>query len=79
MGTKNVHKQIKKVLSSFPLKYSDDITLYLLDNNVEVKYDDKLRYRKYFIRVIDNDEYKYFVDYHHVKSTVGKYKKKKTK
>ena len=73
MGTKKVEIQKQKVLNSFPLEYGEGIILNLLSNNINVEYDEKKKSRKYFIHLIDNYGYKYYLNYHQTMSSKKTY------
>ena len=73
MGTKNVNKQIEVILNSFPVKFSETITYNLLNNDIEVIYNEKEKSRKYLVNIIDDYGYKYRIDFHHMMSSRGRY------
>jgi len=72
MGTKNVEKQLEIILSKFPMKFSEEVTLDLLNNNIDVCYIEKMKCRKYKLNLIDNEGYKYLADYNNILNTIGK-------
>lgn len=47
MGTKNVNKQLEAIRNSFPVKFSEDVVYNLLNESIEVVYNEKLKSRKY--------------------------------
>ena len=53
MGTKNVNKQLEAIRNSFPVKFSEDVVYNLLNESIEVVYNEKLKSRKYYLDIID--------------------------
>lgn len=74
MGTKNTETQIKHIKEQFPLKFSDTTTLFLLNENIDVAYNEKLKCKKYRLNLIDNEGYKYYADYNLTMNTLEKIK-----
>lgn len=73
MGLKDISdEKIDKLRSNFPVKFNDDITLYLLNDNV-FKRETKCEIVCAF-DLIDNYGYKYRQDYHHILSAKRTYK-----
>lgn len=73
MGTKNVNKQLETIRNSFPVKFSEDVVYNLLNKNIEVVYNEKLKSRKYYLDIIDNYGYKHRTEYHQIKNGKGRY------
>ena len=73
MGTKNVNKQLETIRNSFPVKFSEDVVYNLLNKNIEVVYNEKLKSRKYYLDIIDNYGYKHRTEYNQIKNGKGKY------
>ena len=74
MGTKNVNKQLETVLSAFPMRFTEEITYELLNDDIEVVYIEKEKSRKYFVNIVDNYGYKHHAEYNHIMSSRGKSK-----
>ena len=68
MGTKNVNKQLEAIRNSFPVKFSEDVVYNLLNESIEVVYNEKLKSRKYYLDIIDNYGYKHRTEYHQIKN-----------
>lgn len=73
MGTKNVNKQLEAIRNSFPVKFSEDVVYNLLNESIEVVYNEKLKSRKYYLDIIDNYGYKHRTEYHQIKNGKGRY------
>lgn len=73
MGTKNVNQQLEVILNSFPVKFSETVTYNLLNDDIEVIYNENVKSRKYLVNIIDDYGYKYCVDFHHMMSSRGRY------
>lgn len=73
MRVKNIDKQKKIILDTFPVQFSENIIYNLLSNNIDVIYNEKERSRKYIVDIIDNYGYKYHIDFHHMMSSRGRY------
>lgn len=65
---KSTEERIKYFKDMFPIKFNDEITLYLLDEKVDVVIDNQ-NLRNYYFNVIDNDGYKYRQNIHHILSS----------
>ena len=50
MGTKNVNKQLETIINSFPVKFSEDVVYNLLNKNIEVVYNEKIKIEKILLR-----------------------------
>ena len=74
MGTKNVNKQLETVISAFPVQFTDEITYDLLNDEIDVVYNEKEKSRNYYINIIDNYGYKHRTEYHHFMASRGKSK-----
>lgn len=74
MGTKNVNKQLETVLSAFPMRFTEEITYELLNDDIEVVYIEKEKSRKYFVNIVDNYGYRHHAEYNHIMSSRGKSK-----
>lgn len=70
---KSTEERIKYFKDMFPIKFNDEITLYLLDEKVDVVIDSQ-NLRNYYFNVIDNDGYKYRQNIHHILSSRKNYK-----
>lgn len=70
---KSTEERIKYFKDMFPIKFNDEITLYLLDEKVDVVIDNQ-NLRNYYFNVIDNDGYKYRQNVHHILSSRKNYK-----
>ena len=46
MGTKNVNKQLETVISAFPVQFTDEITYDLLNDEIDVVYNEKEKSEK---------------------------------
>lgn len=65
---KPTQERIEYFKNMFPLKFSETITLYLLNDDVEVTLDSS-NLRNYNFNMIDNEGYKYKQNIHHTLST----------
>lgn len=74
MGTKNVNKQLETVLNAFPIQFAEDIVYKLLNDYVDVVYNEKEKSRSYYVNIIDNYGYKHRVEYNHMMSSREKSK-----
>ena len=50
-----------KVKNSFPYKYSEDLTLYL-NGEIIVEHNDRNGGNEYYLDLIDQDGYRYFIE-----------------
>ncbi len=71
---KPTEERIEYFKNMFPIKFNEELTLYMLNDDVEVKVD-KNNTRDYYFNMIDNNGYKYYQNIHHVLST-SKFAKK---
>lgn len=60
-------ERIKELKSLFPIQFNEDISLYMLNEDIEIV-QNKNGY-KYIFNIVDNEGYKYRQDYHHVISS----------
>lgn len=73
MGTKNVNKQLETIIGTFPIQFSESVSYDLLNDDIEVIYNEKEKSRKYLVNLIDNYGYKYRISFHHMMNSRGRY------
>ena len=73
MGTKNVNKQLETIINTFPIQFSESVAYDLLNDDIEVIYNEKEKSRKYLVNIIDNYGYKYRISFHHMMNSRGRY------
>lgn len=71
---KPTEERIEYFKDMFPIKYGDEITLYLLNDNVNVRVDCR-NTRDYYFNMVDNYGYKYYQNIHHILSSRNNYSK----
>lgn len=64
---KSTEERIEYFKNMFPIKFNEEVTLYTLNDDVEVKIN-KSNARDYYFNIIDNNGYKYYQNIHHVLS-----------
>lgn len=65
---KPTNERIQYFKNMFPYKYNENITLYLLNDDVKVTIDSR-NTRDYYFNMIDNEGYKYYQNIHHIMSS----------
>ena len=74
MGKLKIEEHSEMIRNSFPFQYSKNTTLFLINDSVEFIKASGKEGNKYIIHLVDNEGYKYRVDYHHLKSSHKIYK-----
>lgn len=70
MGRHNKEVTINNIFNMFPVKLSDDIIYDIYSDVIDILHDENKKMYKYYIRIIDNLGYKYYVNYATLKNNI---------